>query len=217
MLPPPARLLLASVALLGGTSALGAEAYRPAAPAATGAARPDLPPPGPLARYFPNVTLRTQEDQEVRFYDDLVRGKLVLINFIYINCDGICPGSTANLVQLQKLLGDRLGRDVFLISVCIDPARDTPEAMKDYAGVFRTKPGWTFVTGAQEDVDLIRRNLGVYDPDDARDRERSNHTGMLVCVNDPTGRRIVTPVLIKPAQIEQAVDRLAALKKLEKL
>jgi protein SCO1 len=217
MLPPPTRLLLLSVTLCGGSLALGADTNRPGTPAATGAAGADLPTPGPLARYFPNVTLRTQDNEEVRFYDDLVRGKLVLINFIYTNCDGICPGSTANLVQLQKLLGDRLGRDVFLISVCIDAERDTPESMKDYAEGFRAGPGWTFVTGAQEDVDLIRRKLGVYNPDDAQDRERSQHTGMLTCVNDPTGRRVVVPVLIRPGLIEQAVTRLAALKKLEKL
>jgi protein SCO1 len=211
MLPLPSRSLLLAAALFGGSLALRAEANPPVAPAAT------APAPGPLARYFPDVTLRTQDNEEVRFYDDLVRGKLVLINFIYTNCDGICPGSTANLVAVQKLLGDRLGRDVFLISVCIDAERDTPESMKDYAEGFRAGPGWTFVTGAQEDVDLIRRKLGVYNPDDAQDRERSQHTGMLTCVNDPTGRRVVVPVLIRSALIEQAVTRLAALKKLEKL
>ena len=217
MLPPSVRLLLLPVALFGESLALGAEANRPEAPAATAPPRTDLPAPGPLARYFPDVTLRTQDNEEVRFYDDLVRGKVALINFIYTNCDGICPGSTANLVQLQKLLGDRLGRDVFIVSVCIDPENDTPEAMKRYARGNGARPGWTFVTGSQEDVDLIRRKLGVYNPDDEQDRERSQHTGMLTCVNDPTGRRVVVPVLIRPGLIEQAVTRLAALKKLEKL
>jgi protein SCO1 len=211
----PTRSLRLAAALLGMISPIAVAAGPRPAPTASLPSGAGLAAPGPLARHFPNVTLRTQDDREVRFYDDLVRGKLVLINFIYTNCDGICPGSTANLVALQKRLGDRLGRDVFIVSVCIDSARDTPDSMKSYAGHFGTGPGWTFVTGTQEDVDLIRRKLGVYDPDDARDRERSQHTGMLTCVNDPTGRRIMVPVLMRTGLIEQAVDRLAALKKFD--
>jgi protein SCO1/2 len=202
VLRPPTRSLCLAAALIGATISITvADEPRPA-PTEILPSEAGLAAPGPLARHFPNVTLRTQDDREVRFYDDLIRGKLVLINFIYTNCDGICPGSTANLVALQKRLGDRLGRDVFIVSVCIDSARDTPSSMKSYAGHFGTGPGWTFVTGAQEDVDLIRRKLGVYDPDDSRDRERSQHTGMLTCVNDPTGRRIVVPALTRTGLIE---------------
>src|SRR5262245_54554797 len=63
------------------------------------------------AGYFPNVVLRTHEDREVRFYDDLLKNKIVVINFMYATCERICPLVTANLVQVQKLLGDRVGRD----------------------------------------------------------------------------------------------------------
>src|SRR4026209_2439295 len=66
------------------------------------------------ARYFPNVVLRTHEDRPVRFYDDLIRDKVVVINFMYATCEGVCPGITANLIKVQKLLGDRLGRDIFM-------------------------------------------------------------------------------------------------------
>ena len=172
---------------------------------------------GPLARHFPNVPLRTHDGREVRFYDDLVRGKVVLINFIYTKCDGICPASTANLADLQQLLGDRLGRDVFMVSVCIDPQRDTVESMREYAGIYDARPGWTFATGTQRDVDLIRRELGVYDPNVAADRVRSNHTGMLIGVNDPTGRNINVPTAMRVELLEDMVRRLAALPRLEKL
>ncbi len=174
-------------------------------------------PRGPLARHFPNVRLKAHDGREVRFYDDLIRGKVVLINFIYTNCDGICPTSTANLARLQRLLGDRLGRDVFMISVCIDPERDTVESMKAYAEAYEARPGWTFATGTQRDVDLIRRALGVYNPDDAADRVRSNHTGMLIGVNDPAGRNINVPTALRVELLEDMVRRLAALPKLDRL
>ena len=218
MIPrPPTRSLRLAAALIGMISPIAVAAGPRPAATASPPSEAGLAAPGPLARHFPNVTLRTQDDREVRFYDDLIRGTLVLINFIYTNCDGICPGSTANLVALQKRLGDRLGRDVFIVSVCIDSERDTPNAMKSYAGHFGTGPGWTFVTGTQEDVDLIRRKLGVYNPDDARDRDRSQHTGMLTCVNDPTGRNINVPTALRAELLEDTVNRLAALPRLERL
>src|SRR5215510_2083471 len=68
------------------------------------------------ARYFPNVALTTHEGRKVRFYDDLIKDKIVTINFMYADCDGVCPGITANLARVQKLLGDRVGRDIFMLS-----------------------------------------------------------------------------------------------------
>jgi len=66
------------------------------------------------ARYFPNVTVVTHEGRKARFYDDLIKDKIVTINFMYADCEGICPGITANLVKVQKVLGDRVGRDIFI-------------------------------------------------------------------------------------------------------
>src|SRR5262245_59497484 len=75
--------------------------------------------------YLHNVTLRTQDNKEVRFYDDLIKDKTVIINFFYTSCDGkLCDSGTRNLVELQKKLGDRLGRDVFIYSITFDPEHD---------------------------------------------------------------------------------------------
>src|ERR1700752_4043479 len=63
------------------------------------------------ANYFPNVTLTTQDGRSVRFYDDLIKGKIVAINLIYTSCEYNCPLETARLAQVQKLLGDRMGKD----------------------------------------------------------------------------------------------------------
>ncbi len=91
---------------------------------------------GPRAGYFPNAALRTHEDKSVLFYDDLIAGKFVVINFMYTGCGDICPGMTANLVEVQRLLGDRVGRDIFLYSITLQPELDTPEILRGYAETF---------------------------------------------------------------------------------
>src|SRR5688572_13588667 len=88
------------------------------------------------ADYFPNVPLTTQDGKTVRFYDDLLKGKKVAINVIFTSCTDVCPLETANLAQLTKQLGDRVGRDVYFYSISIDPKRDTPEVLKAYAEKF---------------------------------------------------------------------------------
>ena len=91
-------------------------------------------------RSFPNVTLTTHEGKKVKFYDDLMKDKIVIINFMYVKCEGKCPGTTANLVKVQKLLGDRVGKDIFMYSITLKPEEDTPEN----AGRLREGvQGWT--------------------------------------------------------------------------
>src|SRR6266850_5108993 len=82
------------------------------------------------ANYFPNVTLTTQDGKQVHFYDDLLKGKIVVIDMIYTHCVDACPLETARLAQVQQMLGDRVGKDIFFYSISIDPDRDTPEELK---------------------------------------------------------------------------------------
>ena len=114
------------------------------------------------ASYFPNVRLTTQEGELVRFFDDLIKKKVVVINFIYTTCPDSCPLETARLVEVQRLLGDRVGRDIFIYSISIDPKRDTPEVLKEYAANYGVGPGWLFLTGKESDITLIRKKLGLY-------------------------------------------------------
>src|ERR1043165_874415 len=79
------------------------------------------------ARYFPNFELTTHQGRKVRFYDDLIKDKIVVINFMYAQCEGICPGITANLLRVQKILGDRIGRDIFMYSITLKPEEDSPK------------------------------------------------------------------------------------------
>src|SRR5438309_7514976 len=113
------------------------------------------------ADYFPNVPLVTQDGTTVRFYDDLLEGKKVAINLIYTSCKDECPLETARLVQVQQLLGDRVGKDVFFYSISIDPTRDTPAVLKAYAEKFHVGPGWLFLTGNEDDIKLVAKKLGL--------------------------------------------------------
>src|SRR5215213_7461082 len=116
-------------------------------------------------RHFPNVLLTTHEGKTVRFYDDLIKDKIVVINFMYVKCDGVCPGITANLVKLQKLLGSRLGRDIFMYSFTLKPEQDSAGVLSDYAKGYREKQGGKLLQGTPKDMELLRRKLGFTDPD----------------------------------------------------
>jgi protein SCO1 len=149
-----------------------------------------------MKRFFPNVPLRTHNGTAVRFYDDLVKDKKVIINFTFTKCTGTCPLTTSNLARVQKLLGDRIGRDVFIVSLSIDPENDTPEVLNTYAKTFSARPGWTFATGRREDIDAIRRRLGLYDNPDY-----TQHMGLLTFGNEPEAKWAATAALDSPENI----------------
>ena len=136
-------------------------------------------------RYFPDITLRTQDNKKVRFYDDLIKNKVVTINFFYVRCEGVCPGIMANLVKVQKLLGARVGRDIFMNSITLKPEEDTPAVLKQYAKSYQVKPGWTFLTGKPDDIELLRRSLGFTNPSPVLDKDKSQHIGNVRYGNEP--------------------------------
>jgi len=138
------------------------------------------------AEYFPNVPLTTQDGTTVQFYEDLLKGKAVVINLIYTHCQDICPLETARLVQVQRLLGDRVGQDIFFYSISIDPTRDTPQVLKAYADKFQVGPGWLFLTGKKEDITLISKKLGLSSLTDAANRD--GHMPSLMIGNEATGQ-----------------------------
>jgi protein SCO1/2 len=138
------------------------------------------------ANYFPNVVLTTQDGQKVHFYDDVIKGKIVVIDLIYTHCVNACPLETARLVQVQKMLGDRVGKDIFFYSISIDPKHDTPKVLKEYAAKYHVGPGWTFLTGKKEDIDLVSKKLGLYTDPDPNDPD--GHTPSVLLGNEPMGQ-----------------------------
>jgi protein SCO1/2 len=137
-------------------------------------------------RYFPNVELTTSEGVKVRFYDDLLKDKIVVINLMYAKCDGICPTTTANLKQVRGLLRDQVDHEIFIYSLSLKPEQDSPAALKEYARMHGIKdPRWLFLTGRPDDVDLLRHKIGFADPNPEVDRDKSRHSGMLRYGNEP--------------------------------
>lgn len=173
--------------------------------AGAGAARAAV---GPRADYFPNLLLQTHEGKTLRFYDDVVSGKIVVFNMMYTACSGVCPGNTANLLRVQDVLGSRLGRDIFMYSLTLRPEFDTPRALQAYMAQFGIKPGWTFLTGKPADMEIIRRKLGFFDSDPALDGDISQHTGMLRIGNAVLDRWVMMPALASPRQIVRVIQEM---------
>lgn len=137
---------------------------------------------------FTNAVLRTHDNKEVKFYDDLIKGKQVLINLMYANCDGLCPTITSNLVKVHQALKHRMGRDLFMYSITLKPEQDTPAALKHFAEMHKALlPGWTFLTGDPYDLETIRFRLFRWDHIKF-DLDISTHTSMLRVINDATNQ-----------------------------
>lgn len=145
---------------------------------------PHIASPG-VAR-FTNALLRTHEDKEVRFYDDLIRGRQVVINFMYADCHGACPMVTATLLKLYNELKPRMGKDLFFYSLTVKPETDTPAALRHYAKARKANlPGWLFLTGDAYDLETIRfRLFGMRHP--GFDLDSAMHAGTLRIINDST-------------------------------
>jgi protein SCO1/2 len=157
-------------------------------------------------RYFPNLSLTTHEGRTVRFYDDLVKDKIVIFNFMYAKCEGICTPVTRNLLRVQSMLGDRVGKDIFINSFTLKPKEDTVPALKHYAEMHKVKPGWLFLTGTPDDMELLRRKLGYVDPDPVADKDISNHIGVLKYGNEPLERWGGCPGMQSPDAITEAIS-----------
>jgi protein SCO1/2 len=157
---------------------------------------------------FPNILLQTQDGKSVRFYDDLVKDKSVLVNFIYTGCQQSCSPTTANLARVHKLLGGRVGQDLILLSISLDPAVDRPKTLKEYAARFGQFNGWYFLTGNESEIKQLRRTMGLYDLDPDRDADKTQHAGIVIAGNDKTNRWVSLPALMDHRQIAQTVLRI---------
>ncbi|HXS00555.1 MAG TPA: SCO family protein [Pyrinomonadaceae bacterium] len=143
-------------------------------------------PYSPGASKFTNALLRTQDNKEVRFYDDLIKGKQCVINMMYAECHGACPLVTTVLKRTYRELKDRMGKDVFFYSISVKPQDDTPAALKHYAKMRNADlPGWYFLTGDSYDIETIRYRLfNMGHP--GIDLDFAMHSGTLRIINDAT-------------------------------
>jgi protein SCO1/2 len=157
-------------------------------------------------QHLPNIPLVTHEGTEVRFYDDLVKDKVVMLNFFYAVCGDVCPAVTANLVEVQKLLGDRVGRDIFMYSFTLRPEADDVLAIQNYRDTFGAGPGWTFLTGKPDDIEKLRRGIGFTNPIPAQDRDTTQHIGNVRYGNERLMLWAACPGMAKPGFIVESVS-----------
>ena len=162
------------------------------------------PAPSRNKMSIPDVEVLDQDGTELHFYSDLIKDKTVAINFIFTNCTTICPPLAATFARLQKEMGDRVGKDVHLISISVDPVTDTPERLKAWGGKFKAGPGWTFVTGEKQEMDKLLNALG------AAVSKREDHTPAMIIGNDSKGVWTRTYGLAKINQIIGVIDDVMA-------
>ncbi|MFQ5932452.1 MAG: SCO family protein [Nitrospiraceae bacterium] len=161
---------------------------------------------GKVSDRFPNILLRTQDNKPVRFYDDLVKDETVIIDFMYTTCDDDCPLKTANLMKVHKLLGTRVGHDILMLSISLDSRRDTPKMLRRYAERYGgLKPGWLYLTGDYDEIDVLRRKLGVYDLDPIIDADKASHAGIVTFGNDRTNRWAALPALMDSREMARTI------------
>lgn len=151
-------------------------------------------------KYFGDIPLVNQDGKEMFLYSDLIKDKIVVIDVMFTACTGACPIMSTTFAKIQDRLGDRLGKDVHLISISVDPVNDTPAKLKEYAARFNAKPGWYFVTGPKENVDAVLKRLGQYV------ENRDAHQNLFLIGNDKTGLWKKAFGLAKPEEIFPVVD-----------
>lgn len=142
------------------------------------AAKPAL---SAAAKYFSDVELVNQDGDKLRFYTDVLKDKVVIINTFFTTCTSVCPPMNRNLERVQEALGDRLGKDAFLVSISVDPDADTPPRLKEYSRRFHARPGWVFLTGKKENINWALYKLGQYV------ETKDDHTTIIIIGNEPKG------------------------------
>jgi protein SCO1/2 len=163
---------------------------------------------GKRSDLFSDILLYDQHGEPVRFYTDLVKDKVVLLNLMYTTCPKICPANTAQLARIHDHLAPWIGRDITMVSLSIDPDVDTPERLKRYWQVFGSRPGWRFLTGDYDEIERLRRQLGVYDLDPVIDADKTSHSGIVTFGNDRTNRWSALPVMTKAQQVAETILRI---------
>jgi cytochrome oxidase Cu insertion factor (SCO1/SenC/PrrC family) len=155
-----------------------------------------------LSTRIPDVVVFDQNNKRLNFYNDLVKGKTVAINFIFTTCTAICPPLTATFRKVQQELGE-YDPKIQLISVSVDPVTDTPQRLHDFAAKFKAGPGWTFVTGERADIDSLLTALGAASPN------KNDHPSTILIANEDKGYRTRIYGLSPPATVVKLIREAA--------
>jgi protein SCO1/2 len=202
---PRRRSFLTGAAALAVGAAAGAAAVLDNPPAAVRAAAAGNGRRRGRFNAIPNVEVTSHDGETFRFYDDLIKDKVVTVNFFYALCGTSCPLITANLRKVQEMFGERVGRDLHMYSITLQPEFDTPESLKAYVKQYDIGPGWKFLTGKPTDVEKLRRAFGFTDPNPELDILADTHTGMVRYGNDRLKRWAGMPALARAQGIVYSI------------
>lgn len=137
--------------------------------------------PTAAEKWFTDVELVNQDGEKLRFYSDVLKGKTVVVNAFFTTCTSVCPPMNRSMEKIQEAFGDRIGKDIFLVSLTVDPQTDTPARLKEYASKFHAGQGWTFLTGKKENLDWALYKLGQYV------ENKEGHKTVIIVGNEATG------------------------------
>lgn len=154
----------------------------------------------PAQKYFTDTVLVNQNGEKMRLYSDLIKGKTVIINSFFATCQGSCLPMNRNLEKVQEALGERLGKDAFIISISVDPTVDTPPALKAYSKKLNARPGWYFLTGDKQSVDFALKKLGQFVD------TKESHLNIFIIGNERTGLWKKAFGLAKSEELVKVVD-----------
>ena len=158
--------------------------------------------PSPAERYFSNVELVNQHGERLRLYADLLKGKVVVINSFFATCKGSCPVMMSSFSKIQEHFADRVGKDLSLISITVDPQTDTPQALATLADQWKAKPGWQFLTGDKASVDAALHKLGQ------RVENKESHSNVFIIGKEATGLWKKVRGLSKPEEIFPLIEEV---------
>lgn len=150
--------------------------------------------------YFTDVVLVNQHGKPMRLYSDLLQGKVVIISTFFTSCEGVCPVSQSNLKKIQDWLGRRLGEEVHILSLSVDPVTDTPAKLAEFAARYKARQGWHFLSGDPDNVRIALRKLGQFVTD------RESHQSIFIIGNEPTRLWKKAFGLSKPEELIPIVD-----------
>lgn len=131
--------------------------------------------------YFTDVELVDQNGKPMKLYTDLLQGKTVVINTFYTRCTSVCPIMNMTFAKIQEAFADRLGKDLFMVSITVDPEYDTPPRLREYASHFKARAGWMFLTGSKENVESALYKFGH------KVEAKEDHKAILLIGNEPRG------------------------------
>jgi protein SCO1 len=161
-----------------------------------------------LKAAIPDVEVLNQEGKKIHFYRDLVKGKVVVINFIFTTCTAICPMAAHTFSKIQNLTldrpGNRIGKDFHLISISIDPENDTPERLRDWGLKFKARPGWTFITGNKLEIDKLVRALT------GNTARKGMHAPYVLIGNDDQQTWTSTSSLTSPSKLISVINKVVS-------